>query len=443
MTSLGWPLGEVADSVNGSVVGDDAILIDGVTTDSRQVESGSLFVAIEGENFDGNDFAVEALGRGAAAVLVRPGTDAEPRIEVADTSAALLSLAAKRRGELSVPVIAVTGSTGKTSTKDLLYAGIEGSWASPRSYNNEVGVPLTVLATPDDATALILEVGSRGAGHITWLRPAIEPDVAVITNLGLVHLETFGSESGLADAKYELVEMLSSGGVAVLPADEPRLRRETGLRTLTFGVGGEASVSASLPTLDSNGYPSFTVSSEGVERRVRLHMAGGHQAANAAAATAAALALGIDMDDFVMRMQHATGSEWRMDVHIGEVTVVNDAYNSNPQSLEAALRTVAGMPGRHIAVLGPMAELGPVCEQEHARMGSLVRELGYDEMFVVGPDHGYALGAPDLTRNATDIGHCLDTLSHTLQRGDVVLVKASRSAGFERLALSLIKDFSQ
>ena len=173
MTSLGWPLGEVADSVNGSVVGDDAILIDGVTTDSRQVESGSLFVAIEGENFDGNDFAVEALGRGAAAVLVRPGTDAEPRIEVADTSAALLSLAAKRRGELSVPVIAVTGSTGKTSTKDLLYAGIEGSWASPRS-----GLLEDSFSRPrvnSNFTARLRSEESRATRRSAWPRMCIRP----------------------------------------------------------------------------------------------------------------------------------------------------------------------------------------------------------------------------------------------------------------------------
>jgi UDP-N-acetylmuramoyl-tripeptide--D-alanyl-D-alanine ligase len=131
-----------------------------------------------------------------------------------------------------------------------------------------------------------------------------------------------------------------------------------------------------------------------------------------------------------------------MEVHVGEVTVVNDSYNSNPQSLEAALHTVSRMRGRHLAVLGPMAELGPVCEREHRRLGALVADLGFEHLFVVGPDHGYALGAPHLVRNATDIEQCLDTLSHTLQRGDVVLVKASRSAGFERLALRLTKDFS-
>jgi len=439
MTSLAWSLGEVAEFVGGVLVGGD-MRIDSIATDSRLVEPGSLFVALEGEHFDGADFAVEAMERGATAVLGRPGHQMEPRIEVKDTSVALLMLGAKRRSELSIPVIAITGSTGKTSTKDLLHAGIEGSWASPRSYNNEVGVPLTVLATPGDATALIVEVGSRGAGHIEWLSPAIIPDVAIVTNLGQVHLETFGSEQGLADAKYELVAMLASDGVAVLPHNEARLRRAGEPCIATFGIDDGATVSVSPVATDAEGHPAFTLTTTGEAYDVSLLMAGEHQAINAAAAVAAAAAIGIDPADFIPRMETATGSDWRMEVHPGDVTIVNDAYNSNPQSLEAALRTVAAMPGRHIAVLGPMAELGPVCEREHVRMGQLVGELGYAHMFVVGPDHGYALGAPDLVRNATDIGQCLDTLSHTLQRGDVVLVKASRSAGFEQLALHLIKD---
>jgi UDP-N-acetylmuramoyl-tripeptide--D-alanyl-D-alanine ligase len=433
---------DIARAVGGTLVGDGGTVINEVVTDSREATPGTLFVALVGEHFDGNEFAASAMERGASGALTRTGVRIEPRIEVDDTSDALLALAAKRRAELSIPVIAVTGSTGKTSTKDLLHAGITGSWASPRSYNNEVGVPVTVLATPDDATALILEVGSRGAGHITWLRPAIEPDVAIITNLGLVHLETFGSEDGLADAKYELVAMLGPGGTAVLPHDEERLRRGTEPQTLTFGEGGEATVSVSHSTIDGEGYPTFRVSVGGSDYDMTLCMAGEHQAANAAAAMSAAVALGYDLDDFIDRMQQAKGSAWRMEVHVGEVTVVNDSYNSNPQSLEAALRTVSQMHGRHIAVLGPMAELGPVCEREHRRLGALAADLGYEHMFVVGPDHGYALGAPDLVRNATDIERCLDTLSHTLQRGDVVLVKASRSAGFERLALHLIKDFA-
>lgn len=444
MTMLGWSMTAIAEAVGGRLVCDGDTIVHEIATDSRQLRPGALFVALEGEHFDGNEFAAEAIRSGAIAALVRSGTLVEPRIEVEDTSAALLALGAKRRAELSVPVIAITGSTGKTSTKDLIHAGIEGSWASPRSYNNEVGVPLTVLSTPEDATALIVEVGSRGAGHIARLNPTIEPDIAVITNLGLVHLETFGSQEALADAKYELVAMLPDDGIAVLPHEERRLRHRGPVRTVTFGVGVGVggTVVASTPTIGPGGYATFTVSVGSASFDVAPAMAGAHQAANAACAIAVAVALDLDLGGFIARMEEATGSEWRMAVHTGDVTVVNDAYNSNPHSLESALRTVAGMPGRHMAVLGPMAELGAVCQREHQRMGALADDLGYEEVIVVGPDHGYALGAPGLVRNATDIGQCLDTLSHVVQPGDVVLVKASRSAGLEQLALHLIKDFS-
>jgi UDP-N-acetylmuramoyl-tripeptide--D-alanyl-D-alanine ligase len=171
-------------------------------------------------------------------------------------------------------------------------------------------------------------------------------------------------------------------------------------------------------------------------------MAGAHQAANAAAALGAAVAAGFDAGTTVANMAAATGSDWRMDVHPGRFTVVNDAYNANPQSVDAALRAVARMEGRSVAVLGPMAELGSVCEREHRRMGELAQALGFDELLVVGVDHGYALGAPGLVRNATDSEDAADTLYRTLRPGDVVLVKASRSAGLEQLAIALIKDAS-
>ena len=443
---LGWALSEIATRIGGSLVGRDAI-VSAVSTDSRGVSAGELFVAIVGERFDGHDYAEAALGAGACAVVVERGRglDCEPRIEVDSTAEALLGLAAIRRGELTIPVVAITGSSGKTSTKDLIASGIDGAWSSPRSFNNEVGVPLTVLTTPDEAEVLVLEVGSRGKGHIRWLADAIKPDISVVTNLGVVHLETFGSEAGLADAKYELIELLGDTGTAIVPADEPRLHRGGDHRQLTFGpahhAGGDVDVAFADVQLDDLGYPTFLLSASGTSHEVTLSVAGSHQAANAAAATAVAVALGLDVETFITRMSNTRGSDWRMDVHDGRFTVVNDAYNANPQSVEAALRTIIEMPHRRaIAVLGPMAELGPVCEAEHARIGALAQALGIDDLIVVGPDHGYVLGAPGLVRNVADSGEAADTLHAVVEPGDVVLVKASRSAGLERLALSLAED---
>jgi UDP-N-acetylmuramoyl-tripeptide--D-alanyl-D-alanine ligase len=353
---------------------------------------------------------------------------------------ALLDLAIRRRAELAIPVVAITGSTGKTTTKDLIHAGLGGSWASPRSFNNEIGVPLTVLGTPPDATALVVEVGSRGKGHIKWLTEAVRPDVAVITNLGVVPLETFGSRAGLADAKYELVEMLTGDGTAVLPYAESALARDRDGATIRFGRDAAADVSVTDITVDSSGLPSFTATIDRREWPITLSVPGAHQADNAAAALGVAVALGVDLESFVSGMSASSGSDWRMDIHSGRYTVVNDAYNANPQSVAAALHTVASMSGRSIAVLGLMAELGPVCEFEHRAIGSLAKELGFESLIVVGEDHGYALGAPDLVVNVKGFDDATDTLNSLMQPGDVVLVKASRSAGLEQLAMDLTKD---
>lgn len=443
MTEIRWTLAEIAAAVGGTLFGEQSTTVTGVTTDSRSVAPGDLFIPVRGERFDGHEFIEASLDAGAVATLAEPSrTDATPRIEVLDVAEALVDCAALRRSELTMPVVAITGSTGKTSTKDLLHAGIPGSWASPKSYNNEVGVPLTILGTPAGAKALIVEVGSRGSGHIRWLSRCVQPDVSIVTNLGVVHLETFGSEAGLADAKYELIEMLDADGVAVIPADEPRLVRNPEAHTVTFGSSPDADVRFDILGSDSSALPTVSITADGSTRVTTLSMAGAHQAANAAAAFGAARAIGRDLDEFMVHIGEATGSEWRMEIHPGRFTVVNDAYNANPQSVEAALRTVSSMEGRIIAVLGPMAELGQVCEREHRRMGALAVELGVDELIVVGVDHGYALGAGRLASNVTDSEHAADTLLRTVRDDDVVLVKASRSAALEQLAIRLIKEAS-
>ena len=448
--ALRWTLADVADASGGRVVGDAATEIASVGTDSRAAEIGSLFVAISGEHFDGHNFVADATAAGAVAVLVEAGrlggssgAAGTPRVEVDNTLTALRDLAARRRSELTMPVVAITGSSGKTSTKDLLAAALPGASASLRSYNNEIGVPLTVLATPDEAPFLIVEVGSRGKGHIEWLMPAVRPDVAIVTNLGVVHLETFGSEEVLADAKFELVEGLTAAGTAVIPDDEPRLVRPHRGTTVTFGRSAEADVRVAGLTVGDDGRPAFTLHSKAGQRRVALGLAGAHQALNAAAAVGAALAVGVDLDTAVAGLADAVGSPWRMEIHRGSVTVVNDAYNANPDSVAAALRTVAAMPGRHVAVLGEMAELGPVAETEHVRIGRLAEELGFAAVVVVGDDPGIARGAGRIARGVADTTAAARVVRGFLRDGDVVLVKASRSVGLEGLALGLVEEATQ
>jgi UDP-N-acetylmuramoyl-tripeptide--D-alanyl-D-alanine ligase len=441
-THLGWTLDEVAAVTAGHVVGASSARISSVTTDSRMVGERSLFVAIRGERFDGNDFAGGAIDSGAAGAIVDESFegDLEPRIVVSDTERALLALAAHRRSELTMPVIAITGSSGKTSTKDLVAAGIEGSWASPRSYNNEIGVPLTILGAPDDATALVVEVGSRGPGHIAALAPAIRPDVSIVTNLGVAHLEMFGSEEVLARAKSELITMIGPRGTAIVPYGEERLTNTGVGRRITFGQG-QADVRVGGVVSDAQGRPTFDVDVDGAHRRVALSVSGSHQVLNAAAAIAAAVALGRDVDSFIAGMSESAGPDWRMDVHHGRFTVVNDAYNANPASVRSALDTVAAMPARRrIAVLGPMRELGPICQHAHREMGAHAAAVGFDRIVVVGADHGYVLGAPGIVMNAAGLPEAADTLRAVVEPGDVVLVKASRASGLERLALDLAED---
>ena len=437
---LHWTLATVAAATAGIVDGEPTMPVHSISTDSRDVEPGAVFVALRGVNHDGHDHAGDAVAEGAVAALVEHGTHPHlvPRVDVDDTLEALRNLAVHRRGELDVPVVAVTGSTGKTSTKDLLAAAIPGAWASPRSYNNEVGVPLTVLSTPNDAKALVIEVGSRGLGHIRWLMPATLPSVGIITNLGLVHLETFGSRDAIADGKWELIEGLSAGGTAVLPDDEPRLRRAHPGPTVTFGTTPDASVRVTDLSTDELGHPSFVLQVQGRSYPVSLRMSGSHNAVNAAAALAAATAVGVPPEVAVDGMETAIGSAWRMEIRPGRYTVVNDSYNANPTSMTAALHTVASMPGRSHAVLGEMAELGAVTDAEHERIGRLAAELGIEHVVTVGPDHGLARAAGGL--NVESPGEALDSIRERVRDGDVVLVKASRSVGLERLADRLTEE---
>jgi len=433
-----WDLGVVAAATGGTASG--AGTITSVVTDSRRADSGVLFVALQGEHRDGHDFAGEAAAAGAA-VMVRYGEipAGATGVEVDDTLVALRRLAEQRRDELAMPVVAITGSNGKTTTKDLLAAALgSGTHKSPQSFNNEIGVPLTILGAPDDATCLVVEVGSRGVGHIALLAPAVRPDVSVITNVARAHLEMFGDEAAILEAKWELIEALGKDGTAVLPAGDDRLTSRRVGPMLTFGEHPSADVSVGEVTLGDDGRASFALSHGGRSVEVRMVLAGRHQPANLAAAVAAAVALGSDFEEAAFRGAAGTGSAWRMEVHPGRYTVVNDAYNANPESAAAALGTVAAMPGRHVAVLGRMHELGEAEASGHREVGELARSLGFAAVIVVGEDPGISEGAGAIARNVSSIEEAETVLRGYLSDDDVVLVKASRAEGLEVLAERLI-----
>jgi len=444
VTVLDWDLETVAAATAGTARG--AARVGSVSIDSRSAPAGSLFVALRGEHHDGHKFTADAHRNGAAAVLVERGRGPEgvPAVEVDDTLEALRLLGVRRRTELDLPVVAVTGSTGKTSTKDLIAAALgDGAHAATRSFNNEIGVPLTVLSCPAGASAAVVEMGSRGRGDIAHLAPVVRPDVAVITGVGRAHLETFGDEAGVLVAKWELIEALGGDGVAVLPADDDRLTGRTDRRTITFGDAPGAEVGASDIALDDRGCASFTLTHGAEAVAVKMSSAGRHQARNAAAAVAAAVAVGVPFADAARRVAGAATSPWRMEVvtvPVGEgaATVVNDAYNANPDSMTAAFETVAAMGGgARIAVLGKMHELGAGEAEAHREVGRLAAAAGFDPVVVVGEDPGIGAGAGRVAIAVPDTAGAVAAVRDVLEPGAVVLVKASRAEGLERVAAAL------
>ena len=441
----------VADVVGGELVDDTAAqhTVRGVTIDSRTAADGWLFVALPGEHADGHDFVADALQRGAVGALVERPTGGPGQIVVDDAADALLGLGAWVRDTVDPTVVAVTGSSGKTTTKDLIRAAAAAGRrvvANVGSYNNELGVPLTCCELRTDTEVLVAEVGARGVGHIAAMAGILRPDVSVVTNVGAAHLEMFRDVAGVARAKAELVEALDADGVAVLNADEPlvaEMAAATKGRVVTYGTTADAQVRATDIAFDQHARPSFSV--DGVH--VTVPLPGAHNVSNALAALAAAQACGVPLAAAADGLRSAVVSRWRMELLTAPsgLTVLNDAYNANPSSMTAALRTLSqmGTGGRRWAVLGHMAELGAGGEEAHRRIGRLCAELGIDALVVVGDKaaaiHEGATAASfrGFLALADSPADAVDTVAEQAGADDLVLVKASRSVGLERVAVML------
>ncbi len=415
----------------------------GATTDSRAVTPGQLFVPVVGER-DGHDYVAVAVAAGAPAYLTSrgpvTGLDATA-IEVDDTITALADVGRAARRRLTGPVVAITGSVGKTSAKDLTAAVLATrlrTAAALRSFNNELGVPLTLIEAPDDSEAVVVEMGARGIGHVAHLCTVARPTVGVVTTVGAAHLELFGSIDDVARGKGELVEALPVDGTAVLNAEDPRvaaMASRTSAAVLRYGRDpATADVVAEDVTLDEALRPRFTLCSPWGSASVRLEVRGRHMVGNALAAAAVGLALGVGPEAVARGLGEAALSPWRMEVGpgAGGVVVLNDAYNANPLSMRAALEALAALPAeRRIAVLGPMAELGEGEGAAHQVVAELAASLGV-VIVAVGSDlYG--------VEPVADVDAAVARLAGLdLGRGDAVLVKASRVAGLERLAARLV-----
>jgi UDP-N-acetylmuramoyl-tripeptide--D-alanyl-D-alanine ligase len=410
-----------------------------------------------GEQADGHDHAEQAAASGAVAVLGTRGTEL-PTVVVEDPQATLQRLAAhvvrKVRNEDRLTVVAVTGSQGKTSTKDLLafvLAEAGPTVATFGSYNNELGVPLTALRVEPDTQYLVLEMGARGRGHITELTDLVPPDISIVLNVGSAHLGEFGSREAIAEAKGELVTGLRTGGIAVLNADDDRVAAMAALapgRVLTFGSSDEADVRVEDLVLDRLGRPRFTLVTAEASAEVALQVVGAHQATNAAAAAAAALAVGMSLGSVAASLTRvASLSKWRMELHEldGGVVLIDDSYNANPESMRAAIDALVSIgadPGvrRTVAVLGEMRELGADSEATHRELGAYVAGR-VDQLLVIGRGaHGIHAGAVDAACPSTlvdDNASAIDWLRDQVGEGDAVLVKASRGARLDEVAAAL------
>jgi len=422
---------DVAHAVGGTLSGRNAHL-SGASFDSRTLR-------------DGHDFVADALARGAGAYLTAREPVGRTAIRVPDTLAALLALGRWARTRLEAPlrgrVVGITGSVGKTGTKDLVAAALGAGLrvhASRRSFNNDQGLPTTILEAPDDAEALVLEMGMRGLGEIARLCAVGAPRVGIVTRIGSAHSARVGGIEGVARAKGELVEALPADGVAVLNADDERvaaMAASTGARVLTFSAAGRAGadVRAEEITVGPDLCPSFVLCRGDERTPVRLGVRGEHNVANALAAATAAFALGVSPDEVAAGLAAPELSPWRMELDRSPAgaLVLNDAYNANPTSMVAALRALAALDARRrFAVLGHMAELGADEAAEHRRVGAFAVELGI-ELVAVRTD----LYGVDPVASTDEV---LDVLG-TVGEGDAVLVKASRSAGLEQVAAALLE----
>jgi UDP-N-acetylmuramoyl-tripeptide--D-alanyl-D-alanine ligase len=441
-------LAEIAAVTGGTVAGDGAVTVTApAVLDGRQAEPGGLFVAFAGEHADGHDFAAQAGTAGAVAVLGSRPT-ALPTVVVSDARAALQALATHVVAGLraGLTVAGLTGSQGKTSTKDLLAAVLAGTAPTVGtlgSFNNELGVPITMLRAGAATRFLVLEMGARRRGDIADLTGLVAPDIAVVLNVGQAHLSHFGSREAIAQAKGELVRGLAPGGTAVLNADDPRvaaMRALTGGPVLTFGRSGAADVRVLDPELDRLGRPSFTLRTAAASARVTLPLVGAHQALNAAAAAAAGLAAGVPLDAAAAALGTATLSRWRMELRdlAGGATLLDDSYNANPDSTRAGLDALAAIEaGRRLAVLGEMLELGADSDAEHRAVGRYAAARA-DVVVAIGEAaHPIADGAGDRAVTLSDNAAAIDWLRTHLAPGDVVLVKASRAARLDEITAAL------
>ena len=442
-------LQEILKATNAETNCVDNIFFEGVTTDSRKITEGVLFVALKGEKFNGEDFAQDAMNKGAAAVLV---SKTAPKIDgvfikVEDTLTAYQQIAKLWRERFQIPVVAITGSNGKTTTKDLTAAALSALGKvckTSANFNNEIGVPMTLLEINRTNKAAVVEIGMRGLHQIETLAQYVKPTIGIVINVNETHIEILGSIENIAKAKGELVQAIQAGGTVILNADnfytaEMKKIANDGVKILTYGLDNAADLTAENLSV-TGGNTNFILNYGGQKYNFEIPLIGRHNVSNALAAIAAGLSVGLTVEEIQRGISNLTATKMRFEVIQREnFTIINDAYNASPASMKAAIKTVAeNYGGRKIAVLGDMLELGAISEKVHREVGAQLAENNFDTLITLGELGKFiAAGANDAgLRNVFSFDTHEDAAKKILeivQSGDVILFKASHGMHFEKI----------
>ncbi|MBD3669371.1 MAG: UDP-N-acetylmuramoyl-tripeptide--D-alanyl-D-alanine ligase [Gammaproteobacteria bacterium] len=442
-------LAQAAKAIDATVVGDKTVQFDGVSTDTRTLKSGQLFIALRGERFDGHRFLDQAEEKGAAALMVdTPDLSSMPQLLVSDTRLGLGQLGASWRQQFQIPVVAVTGSNGKTTVKEMTAAILACSGpvlATAGNYNNDIGMPLTLLRLRPQHLFAVIEMGANHHGEIDYMTRLARPTVAMITNAGQAHLEGFGSVEGVSRAKGEIYAGLDEDGIAVVNADDTYADYWRGLnqgrQVMSFGLQQAADVSAEVSQVAQGQLLKLTTPLGQCD--VNLKLPGRHNVLNALAASAAAIAAGATLQQVQQGLESVEGVNGRLRLRPGRegALIIDDTYNANPSSLKVALEVLSARAGRRVLVLGDMGELGGDAELIHAEMGELARSMGVDALYCVG-EHCRATAERfgEAAVHFTDKETLISRLRERMGKDLTLLVKGSRRMQMEQVVEALATD---
>ena len=448
-------LKEIVQAAKGTLVqGDGEFVVKGISTDTRTIEKGMLFVALSGESFDGHKFVDVAEEKGAGALLVQKEVKSSlPVIMVKDTRLALGDIAAFYMAKLNIPTVAVTGSVGKTTTKDMIAAVLGKHFNTGKTrgnHNNDIGVPLTVFSYTPENTAAVVEMGMNHFNEISYLTNMVKPDIAIITNVGVSHIEYLGSREGILKAKCEIFEGLKKGGKAIVNGDNDMLITLKGTRDDIVFFGLDPSFDIYADNIKDRGIEGTdcTIHKGDKSFDVSIHIPGRHMVSNALAAAGAGFELGMTCEEIKQGIEEFVPTGMRMDIIKGDrLTIINDAYNSNPVSAKAAIDVLAAAKGKKCAVLGDMYELGSFGPSLHREVGEYAAKKGIDEIIAVGEiSLDLYEGAKSVRENGVHYfktqEEMLEHITERIQENMTVLVKASRGMKLEKTTEKLRGEFN-